>query len=393
MRLLFIADGRSPTALNWIQHFVDSEYEVHLVSTFDCNPHLDLASFNLLPVALSTAAGDQSGQVRARGRLRKVIPVNVRTALRQRLGPFTLPKASRRLQKIVQQIRPDLVHAMRIPYEGMLAAQAELDAPLLVSVWGNDFTLHAPSTRKMKLYTQLTLEAADALHTDCYRDMRLAQVWGFPLERPHVVLPGGGGIRLDLFKPGLQTKQSAPTQQVDTVINPRGFRAYVRNDAFFQAIPLVLSRRPNTRFLCPTMANERQALRWIEEYNVASNVALLPHQTRSQMAALYQQAQVVVSPSTHDGTPNTLLEAMACGCFPVVGDIESLREWITPGFNGLLVNPGDPQAIAEAILVGLSQEGLLVQAKEYNLSLVAERADYRQVMKRAGDFYRSIVMR
>ena len=49
------------------------------------------------------------------------------------------------------------------------------------------------------------------------------------------------------------------------------------------------------------------------------------------MAAVFQGARVAVSPSTHDGTPNTLLEAMSCGSFPVAGDIESLREWIEPG--------------------------------------------------------------
>jgi len=44
MRLLFIADGRSPIALNWISHFVESGHEVHLVSTFPCQQKLDLAS-------------------------------------------------------------------------------------------------------------------------------------------------------------------------------------------------------------------------------------------------------------------------------------------------------------------------------------------------------------
>ena len=33
----------------------------------------------------------------------------------------------------------------------------------------------------------------------------------------------------------------------------------------------------------------------------------------------------------HDGTPNTLLEGMACGCLPVAGDLDSIREWLKPG--------------------------------------------------------------
>ena len=393
MKLLFIADGRSPIALNWIRYFVDQGYEVHLVSTYDCDPELALKTLNILPAAFSEAAGDEKGQSSALGGLRKILPAHLRTAVRQRLAPYTLPKAAKRLSVIIEQIQPDLVHAMRIPYEGMLAALAEIRKPLLVSVWGNDFTLHAPSTVRMGNYTRLTLQRADALHTDCYRDVRLAAAWGFPSERPHVVLPGGGGIRLDLFKPGAHLEGDESDNHLDTVINPRGMRAYVRNDVFFQAIPQVLSRRPNTRFICPNMAGETLAERWIEEFKLSSRVSLLPRQTPPQMAALYCRSQVFVSPSTHDGTPNTLLEAMACGSFPVVGDIESLREWITPGVNGLLVNAGDPGGIADAVILALEQEDLRSRAEEINLRLVAERADYRLVMKQAEDFYRSIVMR
>jgi glycosyltransferase involved in cell wall biosynthesis len=108
------------------------------------------------------------------------------------------------------------------------------------------------------------------------------------------------------------------------------------------------------------------------------------------MAALFQRAQVVVSPSTHDGTPNTLLEALACGCYPVVGDIEALREWITPGVNGALVDPGDERALAEAVCMGLAGVELRQKAAAHNLALVSERAEYGKVMREAEGFYRRI---
>ena len=68
------------------------------------------------------------------------------------------------------------------------------------------------------------------------------------------------------------------------------------------------------------------------------------------MADVFRRAQIVASPSIHDGTPNTLLEGIACGCFPVAGDLESIREWITPDENGLLFDSNDPQSIAKAIV-------------------------------------------
>jgi len=45
--------------------------------------------------------------------------------------------------------------------------------------------------------------------------------------------------------------------------------------------------------------------------------------------------------ASHDGTPNTLLEGMACGCFPIV-EIWNLYENDCDGENGFLVDPSDP---------------------------------------------------
>ncbi len=280
---------------------------------------------------------------------------------------------------------------MRIPYEGIIASLAleQLplpQPPLLISVWGNDFTLHAASNPWMAAYTRRSLERASALHTDCYRDQRLAYQGGFQEDRPAVVLPGGGGIQMDLFCPPFREELRKPV-----VINPRGVRAYVRNDTFFKSIPKVLEKFPAARFICTTMAGESQALRWTAELGIEQAVDLLPRQTRTEMAALFQSAQVVVSPSTHDGTPNTLLEAMACGCYPVVGDIEALREWITPSVNGALVDPGDERALAEAVCEGLADIELRQKAAAHNLALVAERAEYGKVMREAEGFYRKIV--
>ena len=129
---------------------------------------------------------------------------------------------------------------MRIPYEGMLAALAlrelpiDLRPPLLVSIWGNDFTLHARANPWMARLTSLVLEQADALHTDCQRDQRLAHEWGYATHKPAIVLPGGGGVQADLFYPPVG---ETTEERERRVINPRGMRAYVRNDAFFRRYP------------------------------------------------------------------------------------------------------------------------------------------------------------
>ncbi len=389
MRLLFVADGRSPIALNWIDYFLQQDDEVHLVSTFPCAAHTRLASFTFIPVAFSSLKKTTSPGSGTTPRPTQSIwgaqAVRLRTLARQWLGPLTLNRAAQRLRAVFDQVQPDLVHAMRIPYEGMLAAIAGPAAPLLLSVWGNDFTLHAPSTPLMRHYTRLALQTASALHADCQRDIRLAQKWGYDASKPSIVLPGAGGVQPDLFFP------PATLVADPVIINPRGIRFYVNNAAFFAAIPLVLTRQPRARFLCPAMAGEPQALRWLDELHIADHVELLPVQTRPEMAELFRRSRLAVSPSTHDGTPNTLLEAMACGCVPVAGDLESLREWITPGQNGLLVDPNDPQSIAQGILLALEDDALQLRVCALNAALIAGRAEHGQVMRSAQAFYRSLI--
>jgi len=388
MRILFVVDGRSPIALNWMEYFLAGGHQVHLASTFTSQVDPRLASFHVIYAAYSSlkkggVAGSKPGGGTLGGSSLKL-----RTLARQWLGPLTLPTAARQLRSAIQEIQPDLLHAMRIPYEGMLAALSQPQVPFLVSVWGNDFTLHAPASPWMRSLTRRTLQRADALHTDCRRDVRMAMEWGFDPNKPFSVLPGAGGVQMETFYPPQEKR--GETEREKTVVNPRGFRLYVRNDIFFQAIPGVLKEFPEARFLCPNMRGEIQAEKWIEELGIKENVELLPPQTRPQMAQLFRRGAVAVSPSTHDGTPNTLLEAMASGCFPVAGDLESLREWITPGQNGLLVDPNDPQALSQAILRALKEPALRQAAQVENLRLVAERAEYNTVMRQAEDFYQRI---
>ena len=165
LRILFVVDGRSPIAMNWVQGVVAAGHEVHLASTFPFATDVALASSRVFSVGFSAGLGGSSAGSVSPGAARRYLPAGARAELRHWLAPLTLEAAARRLQTWVRELEPDLIHAMRIPYEGMLAARVQGAAPLLVSIWGNDFTLHARSTRRM---ARLTREIAPA----CQRDPR-----------------------------------------------------------------------------------------------------------------------------------------------------------------------------------------------------------------------------
>jgi len=385
MRLLFYADGRSPIAVNWIRYWVERGDEVHLVSSYPCDPIDGFASFAIVPVAFSGTKTATPRSDQWKDFLWGAGTLRLRLLLRQWLGPLTLQKSSKAISEIVKQIQPNLVHALRIPYEGMTVAAAGLKTPLVISIWGNDFTLHAHSSPLMAYWTRRAVSSCQALHTDCQRDLRIAREWGFGEGKPGLVIPGNGGIDSRIFH--------LPSEPVDApvVINPRGFRGYVRNDTFFKAIPLVLKEQPVARFLCSAMAGDSNAEAWVRKLDIGHSVDLLSPRPHARMGDLFRSAAVMVSPSTHDGTPNSLLESMACGCFPIVGDVESLWEWITPGSNGLIVDASNPRALADAILNALKDNNLRAQAVRDNSRIISERADYYTCMVQAEAFYRQVI--
>ncbi|HOE69877.1 MAG TPA: glycosyltransferase family 4 protein [Brevefilum sp.] len=400
--ILLIADGRSPTALSWITNIQALGYTVSLVSTFPCNPPEGVRHFSILPIAFSqlspsaqtslTASDGQPKSNPARRLIRHFAPVL--QPLRDLLGPLTVARFARPYKALVSNVKPDLVHALRIPFEGMLGSYTPKGIPFIAATWGNDLTLHASASPLMRTCTQRCLARADGFTADTQRDVRLARNWGLPADVPTLVVPGSGGLDLKTIFAAPRLDPGAfglPASGV-FVVNPRGMRPKsVHQDVFFAAIPAVLTRHPEVHFICPNLAENRQAETWVNQYGIQNHTHLLPKLSQPQLWSLLKSARVFVSPSSHDGTPNSLLEAMSCGCFPIVGDIESLREWIDNSVNGLLVDPRSPARLGEALCQALEDQALRQKATEHNLALVTQRASQETTRPQIYNFYEKFV--
>jgi glycosyltransferase involved in cell wall biosynthesis len=400
--ILIVADGRSPTAHSWISNLQALGYDVSLISTFPCTPTAGLLTFYILPVALSRLSSDPSHGGQHTPSSQRVSPIRrmIRRftptfqSLRYIIGPVTLLRFALSYQRLVKLINPDLVHALRIPFEGMLGSYTPAGYPFLASTWGNDLTLHADGSCLMRAFTKRCLRRVDGLAADTHRDIRLAQKWDLPAMVPTLVIPGSGGLDVDAITTaeGFDPSVYGIPTTCDWVVNPRGLRpGSVHQDVFFAAIPTVLAERSNTCFICPSLAGNAQAQAWVEQYNLQQSTYLLPKLPQSLLWSLLKRSQVFVSPSSHDGTPNSLLEAMTCGTFPVVGDIESMHEWIEPGVNGLLVDPQNPQELAAAICKALADPNLRQTADDHNLALVKQRAAQSATRPQIDAFYRQFI--
>ena len=394
MKLLLIADGRSPITRRWICMLQPLEFDINLVTSYPCSAIEGVREIITMPLAFAGMGGSQAGgAARKTSRRTRMISRfrNVAADLRHRMGPWMITRKEKEYHALVNRLKPDLVHALRIPFEGILASLTPEDIPVIVSTWGNDLTFHAESSEAMGAATRRALLRANGLMSDTRRDLRLANSWSFNPAKPSLSVVGNGGIDLAEIEEATRGVGLAIPWQV---VNPRGFRSgSVRNDTFFNSIPLIIGHHTDTQFICPWMAGQPEALYWIEKLGIFDNVTLLPMLSQKELWREFARSMVSVSVSVHDGTPNSLLEAMAIGCLPVCGNIESIREWITNEENGLLVDPSDPIALANAVLRGIEDEGLRRSAAARNLEIIRSRAEISAVRRQVAEFYSTVIGR
>lgn len=395
LRLCFVADHRSPIAQQWVQFVEKQGHVAQLISSRWPGEEADTSYELLGPGAVIEHLARGRRRTDADHRLSGVAP-RLRSGghwLANALGPLELRRHVYGLRRQIDRFDPDLVHAMRIPYEGMAASLAVKDRRLITSIWGNDLTLHAPKSWAMAAATRRVLKRTDALHTDCSRDLALARSWGFDGRKPALIMPGSGGVDRRRFHPGTSRVRSelGIPAGADVILNPRGVREYVHIPQFLDAAHRVLVERPEAHIICTGFLGQR----WIEQrvgtWPERSRLHLLPNMTHDKMADVYRAADVSVSLTSHDGTPNTLLEALACECLPVVGPVASVLEWIEDGVNGLVVTPTDADAVATTLLRALDDEQLRLRSAATNTRVIAERADLNTCMAWAVQFYRTLL--
>jgi glycosyltransferase involved in cell wall biosynthesis len=112
--------------------------------------------------------------------------------------------------------------------------------------------------------------------------------------------------------------------------------------------------------------------------------------SRDDVYRLLPALDVFALSSRFEGLPIALLEAMATGVAPVATTVGGIPEVITDGQNGLLVDPGDPSALAAALGRVLGDDEL----RAHLGAAAAVRAgdfDLVNAVRRAEDVYRAAV--
>ncbi|MCW2541850.1 MAG: glycosyl transferase group 1 [Frankiales bacterium] len=133
---------------------------------------------------------------------------------------------------------------------------------------------------------------------------------------------------------------------------------YKGHDVIIKALPLILAEFPRTRWLVAGDGSNRADLeRDVDDAGLADHVEFLGFVDDEQRQALFTTADLFVLPSRvprdHPGGEGfgiVYLEAAANGLPVVAGNLGGAVDAVADNRTGLLVDPTDPRAVAEAIL-------------------------------------------
>ena len=160
----------------------------------------------------------------------------------------------------------------------------------------------------------------------------------------------------DAARPGAAARQGGPRSQV---VVARNLEAIYDNATAIQAFALLRQRLPGALLTVAGSGPEAGRLQaLVLALGMNDAVRFTGTLDRDAMVALYATADVSLNPSLTDNSPNSVLESMASGVPVVSTDVGGVPFILEDGRTGLLVPPGDAQAMAAALYRLLTDEAL-----------------------------------
>ncbi len=351
-RMLLLGDARQVHLARWAEAFVARGWDVEAAT---------LESPRAFPVRLHV--------LRAPGALPH--------ALRY---PLAVPA----LRVVAERYRPHLVSAHYATNYGVMAALLGR-RPWVLSTWGSDILVDPRRTPMHRLRARAVVRAADHVTSDARVMTECLVAMGVP--------PG----RISTFPFGVDTRRfrpaSRPPADGPRVISVRKLEPLYDVATAIRALARVRRDLPGARLTVAGDGSRRADLEALaRRLGVADAVDFVGDVDHARLADLLAAHHVYVSTARSDTTSVSLLEAMACGLFPVVTDIPANREWVDDD-GGLRVPCSDAEAFARAIAAAWDDAPRREALRRRLPQRVRERADWDVVMRGVVDRFEALADR
>jgi glycosyltransferase involved in cell wall biosynthesis len=209
--------------------------------------------------------------------------------------------------------------------------------------------------------------------------------------RPHEVHTIYHGLDTDYFSPAPRPPRHEPPLilAVGRFVEKKGFDQLITACASLQ--------QAGVAFRCQIVGEHGSAhdsLRaQIDALGLAGSVQLRSAVTQEKLREIYRSAHVFALPcqimedGDRDGFPNVLAEAMAMGVPVVSTAISGIPEMIDDGVHGLLVQPRDAHALADALHRVLTDAELHTRLAAAARQRICERFDSRRTTLALRDLF------
>ncbi len=297
------------------------------------------------------------------------------------LNPLALLRSLKGLRAIIRARRPDVIIAYTIKpvILAALVARAERVARMVALITGAGYAF----TGGRELKRLVSRAAASALYRlalarsdviifqnpddeALFRSLRLV-----PRGR-QTARVNGSGIDLDHFAPA-PLPSGASFLMIARLLKDKGIREFAdaakRLKAQHPNVPIAL-----VGYLDPSPDSLTQA-----ELDELVQCGIDFKGQLADVRPAIAQCSVYVLPSYREGTPRSVLEAMAMGRAIITTDAPGCRETVRDGVNGLLVRPRDADSLREAMLRFVEQPELARRMGAESRKLAEQKFDVHQV--------------
>jgi len=377
MKILFVAMQYIHSA-RWIHQLKDSHHEIYLFDCLDSPIHPDLQWTNYTTNWSKRKIKPLKGETF----LKKQLP-----SLSEKIQPFLKVTAAEKLQVLIQEIQPDVVHSMELQSESypLIQVRKKIKFNWICSTWGSDIYYFSKESFHQKRI-QNVLKNVNFLFTDNLRDISLAKKYGFN-GKALGSFPGGGGfeVREDFIQP-IKNRN---------LILVKGYhhwagRALNALKALETHLELIKNHQIHVYAAHPNVIAEIERLQNEHDLEITYTARGI-EESHESLLQKFGQARIAIGISITDGIPNTLLEAMIYGAFPIQTNPGKVsEEYVTHKKNGWLIeNAENHQEISEAIKQGLTNEELRSKAFEFNKNYRVSLS-YQHIQQKVLEAYKTI---